>query len=260
MKKVLLLGVFSLVMFFTTVVTVSAAENEKNGFEGFQSEEELIDYLKDNEVPNNKIEILVEKSKSGIEWDAYKTEKQDLIPASFYEFDLINDDTEERYYRFDDGSFVKVYVGGGQKQEVNNSQSDLTPQGVVSDSFGTMYRNYKVQKSVGTTHAYFYANFYVPRYGASMIYTYENSSGLYNSPYGEGISGFGATGNPEKIMVRDVEYNGNAALFRLKWFTQATVSGSWAGVSGSASVGSTCNLYLALVNHKVYIASELPFQ
>lgn len=223
---------------------------------------ELHKFLANHNVPEKKIKDLIKKTEKGIEWDCYKEENLAKIPSDFYEITLDGNE-KERYYRFADGSFVNVYIGGGEV--INNYHEPSEESGrmgiVRSDSFGTLYKNHKVSRIVGTTSAWFYASFYVPRpgYGASMIYTSDNSANLYNSPYGEGIAGFGATGHPDKEMIRDKEYNGNAALFRLYWFTQIEVSGGWGPFGASAPVGTTCNLYLALVNNKVYIASQLPF-
>jgi len=246
----------------------SFADTSTPNYGGFATEKELVSYLSDNNVPKNKIKSLVEKSLNDIQWDCYKEEKLALLPADFYEFDLASN-IGEKYFRFEDGSFTKVYVGGGEviKNYREVSQFDKSNllsglnRAAVSDSFGTLYKNHRIERIVGTTRAYFIANFYVPRpgYGSSIIYTTDNSNNMYNSPYGEGISGFGVTGHPEKEMIRDVEYNGQAALFRLYWFNQIEVSGGWDGFGASAAIGSTCNLYLALVNNKVYIASSLPF-
>lgn len=239
-----------------------SAKEDINYNNSFASEKEMINYLKEHEVPESKIDLLIEKTRNGEAWDVDIPEKLELVPDSFYAFD-IDDDNEEKYYRFDDGSFIYLKLGEGQKYEnvpeIPVDDGDITTFGVVRDSFGTLYTNYRVERSAGGATASFVANFYVARYGPSKIYTRSNSDNKYNSPYGGQVRGFGTTGDYYTRMIRDTEYNGQAALFRMYWYTGATVSGSWGGVSGSVPVGGTCNLYLALVNNKMYIASELPF-
>lgn len=233
---------------------------------------EVINFLSEHYVPKEKIDLLISKLENGTEWDCYRQENLDSIPMEFYEMELDGNEME-RYYRFPDGSFVNVHIGEGEViNDYNNRNANIdafSNEYLIENlsnktiapmsSFGTLYKNHKVSRIVGTTSAYFYASFYVARTGPSMIYTYENSSNLYNSPYGENIKGFGANANPSKEMIRDVEYNGNAALFRLFWFTQIEVSGGWGPLGGKVSKGGTCNLYLALVNNKLYISPRLPF-
>lgn len=270
-KTLLLLMVFVLLM--GTNYTVSSAkiherisleENKLNDNYGdFSNKQDVINYLLEKKVPIDKIDGLMYKLDNNIPWDCMLKEKTDIIPEEFYEFD-VNTIEKQKYFRFNDGSFINILVGGGEeiknyrpKFEYNSSKS------IVSDSFGTLYKNHKVYKSIGLTNAYFYANFYVARTGASTIYTYDNSDGMYNSPYGEVVGGFGVTENPNKEMIRDVEYNGQAALFRMYWFNQIEVSSEWSvgigSVGGSAPIGSTCNLYLALIKNKMYVDSKLPF-
>lgn len=224
--------------------------------------EDLTTFFKQNNIPISKQKILTEKKKKGIPWDCENPEKIKLMPEDFNKF-TIDDKVKERVYTFEDGSFIEIAIEPGEVIEnapVAEAKSlEIGTNSIISDSFGTLYRNHKVSKQVGTTYAYFYANFYVSNYDESIIYTSENSNNMYNSPYGEGASGFGLTDNPSKEMIRDKEYMGQAALFRLYWFNQVEVSGEWAGISGSAPIGSTCNLYLALYDHSMYVASQLPF-
>lgn len=255
-------------MVFSTSINVSA-KNNTNDFGGFKSESDLINYLKDNGVPSDKQEILSNKLKDGIIWDCYNAEKVKQIPKSFSWFDA-PDKIQEKYFRFEDGSFIKVSVGGGKiikNFNPNHHQSGIGIKSVTLDQFGALYVNRKISKTIGRTNAYFYANFYLarPGFGPSKIYTSKNSNGRYNSPFGEGITGFGVTANPTKDMIREVENTSNsqAALFRLLWFNQVTVSSGWtafgASIGATAPIGSTCNLYLALINGNLYIDSKLPF-
>lgn len=239
-------------------VTASASteigKNKEDIFEYQISNEELQQFFIENDIPIEKQEILNKKVENQEAWDCYKANAEALIPDEFSYFD-INDEVTNRRYVFEDGSFIEVNINPTEQSDIKENINSRT---TISDSFGTFYSNHKVQRTVGLTSAYFYANFYVARYGPSSIYT---ESDGYNSPYGEGVSGFGVTANPQKEMIRKTESTSTkqAALFRLKWFNQVNVSGSWAGVGGSAPIGSTCNLYLALVNNRMYVDSTLPF-
>ena len=234
--------------------------NEINLYGEFNSKDELTDYLIQHDVPESKIGGLLDKVDNNIPWDCYLEEKVSMIPDSFSEFD-VNTDIKEKYFRFEDGSFIEVSVGGGDK--IENYKNITKERSAITDSFGTLYTNHRVSKFVGTTSASFVANFYVARTGPSQIYTYANSAGLYNSPYDANASGFGLTAPPSIELIREVEKNNQAALCRLTWFNQVTVSAEWSAVyvggGTSLPIGSTCNLYLALINNKMYVDSKLPF-
>lgn len=249
-KKVLCTVLTAVLLATSTTVGVLAKEN--NVMEYNISEEELQEYFNENDIPLDKQEILRNKVLNGIAWDCYDAEKVNAIPEEFSYFD-INDKDTNRKYIFEDGSFIEISINPGENSQIEDNERKIT-----SSSYGTLYTNHKVSKTVGLTSTYFYANFYVARYGESRIYTEADG---YNSPYGEGVSGFGVTQNPSKEMIRKVEdTNGSqAALFRLYWFNKVEVSGTWGAVSGTLPIGSTCNLYLALIRNKMYVASELPF-
>lgn len=250
-KKFLCAILTSILLATSTTVGVFAKENKFMEYN--VSDEELQEYFNENGIPLDKQEILRNKVLNGIAWDCYDTEKVNAIPEEFSYFD-INDKDTDRKYVFEDGSFIEVSINPGESSYINDG-SERT---ITSNSYGTLYTNHKVSRTVGLTSAYFYANFYVSRYGTSRIYTEVDG---YNSPFGEGVSGFGATGNPSKEIIRKVEdTNGSqAALFRMYWFNQVEVSGTWGAVSGTLPIGSTCNLYLALIRNQMYVASELPF-
>lgn len=264
-KKILSLLLIITMLLSTMVLNVSASDNNYDELGGFKSEAELMEYFTDNSVPTSKQEILINKLQNRIAWDCYNPEKVKLVPEDFSWFEA-PDKVQEKYFRFEDGSFIKVSIGGGETIK-NYSPDQFSTRTVTTDPYGSLYVNHKVSKTVGLTNAYFYANFYVarPGFGSSKIYTYDNSSGRYNAPFGEGITGFGVTASPTKVMIREVENTSTsqAAMFRLVWFNQVTVSASWtigiAGGGGTAPIGSTCSLYLALINGRVYIDSGLPF-
>lgn len=263
-KKMLCL-LLACIMMMSSVVFAKQKDREIN-FGEFENEEGVKQYLEESNVPKEKLDFLIEKLENGILWDCYNEEKLNEVPSDFNCFD-ISTSIKEKYFRFEDGSFIKISVGGGEEIENYYPEANVVQplsDGTVSinsDSFGVLFVNHKVEKQVGLTIAYFYANFYVARYGASIIYTNENSNGDYNSPFGEGVAGFGVGANPSKEMIRDYENTSTsqAAMFRLYWFNTVTISGAWKGIGGTIPVGSTCNLYLALVNNHMYIDSNLPF-
>lgn len=275
-KKALSL-IMGIVLITATSTSVRATTNNNelennNAIYSEITDSELQTFFDENSVPKEKQSILREKVEKNILWDCYETEKINNIPEDFSYFD-INNKSKEKYYRFEDGSFIKISVNSGEVKNIKTKDdlikyniepgNRIMPRKVVSDSFGSLYTNHKIQRSVGLTSAYFYANFYVsnPYYGGfSRIYTDTDGIG-YNSPFGLGASGFGLDGNPNGQLIRAVEdrNSSQAAMFRMYWFNKKTVSGSWAGISGNAPIGSTCNLYLALIRGNMYVDSKLPF-
>ncbi|MGL5379742.1 hypothetical protein [Clostridium sp.] len=242
-----LTGIFMTVSESANASTLLNNDHEKTIMNyGFSSDDELEQFFLENDVSIEKQIILKEKIENNEPWDCYKDGAENLLPKDFSYFDINDTETNKRF-TFEDGSFIEINI-----EPSKNSRE------IVSDSYGTRYTNHKISRQVGGTKAWFYANFYVARYGPSSFWTEAEG---YNAPYGEGISGFGATGNPTKTMIRKSENTSTkqAALFELRWFNQITVDGSWAGIGGSAPIGSTCTLYLALVNNKMYVDSSLPF-
>ena len=75
------------------------------------------------------------------------------------------------------------------------------------------------------------------------------------------VSGFGINSLASKEMIRALEDRNTSqgAIFRLYWLTTGEVSAEWKGIGGSMPIGTTCNLYLALVRGQIYIAPDLPF-
>lgn len=228
--------------------------------EANMSAAELVQLFDENNVPENKRGILTEKLEDGVLWDCYDAEKAKLVPEDFSSID-IGEGTREKSYRFEDGSFMSISVGPTENSKVEKNVLPLTEEGVpdTAGMYGNTYVNYAVRRELGGQQASFIANFFVSDYNTSMIYTSENSNGVYNSPYGERVWGFGDVLQPRMITIRERESYGQAALHRMTWITKKTVTGSWGGVGGSVNVGGTCDLYLALINSKIHISSVLPF-
>lgn len=248
------LALCTIFFIFLGATNVFAYENTQKFVqpEKLLTTEELTKFFTENNIPKEKQEILIWKLDNNILWDCYNDEKLKLVPDDFSTIDIDGID-KEKYFRFEDGSFIKISFSKGDKGQV--IKNTASPDGITPYGYGTHYKNHLVSRSAGTTTASFYATFFVSDYNSSMIYTKENSGGVYNSPFGGSVYGFGATGNPSMEMIRERESYGQAATFRMYWFTQATVSGTWGGVSGSISPGGTCNLYLCIKDSKVTIAS-----
>lgn len=262
-NKMLLVMIIAIL---TTGTNISA--NVNNNYLGeFSNKRKLIQFFQKNHVPSEKQQILIDKLKNGILWDCYNQEKIKLIPENFYYLDM-KDNGKEKYFRFEDGSFIKVSIGGERKVENHNediSRRKINNSYVITDSYGSLYVNYKVMKQVGSLKVWFYANFYVarPGFGFSKIYTYENSNGIYSEPYGENIKGFGVVTMTHREMIREVEYpsTDQSAMFRLTWCNQRNIGSEWVSSNDrgeSISIGSY-SLYLAIIRGHVYIDSKLPF-
>lgn len=266
----------SMLLLSSTVVMADPIEQEVS-YDKTQAE----NFLKNNNFSKEQEETLRKKIENNELLDCYKKENLEKIPDDFNNFDLSDGAHSKKYY-FEDGSFIEISFAPASedsekieitKDNIENfnmideplatydtSKLPISTFGVISDSYGTLYTNYRVSRTVGDQSAFFYGNFYLSRSGNSRIYVDGDGNG-YNSPFGEEANGFGVGAFPEKVMIRAYEDRATSqgAIFRLKWLTTATVSGGWSHLSGSIPIGTTCNLYLALVRGQIYIDSSLPF-
>lgn len=264
-KKItsLVLGLL-LTVVLATPASASVRKNEITQPETNMSIEELDKLFDENNVPDDKREVLISKLENGVLWDCYDDTKLKSVPEDFSNID-ISELGREKVFRFEDGSFMSISVAPGENSEVQRNVLPITQDGAVETSdisergYGNTYVNYLVKRHVGGQKAYFYASFFVSDYNSSMIYTSANSNGVYNSPFGDGVEGFGTTGNASMKTIRDRESYGQAAMHRMFWYTQVTVGGDWGGVNGSITAGGTCNLYLGLTNSTISITSKVPF-
>lgn len=241
------------------------------------NKKEVEDFFNKNNFSENQEKNLREKIANNELLDCYKEEKLKNIPDDFNYINLSNMSQSKKYY-FEDGSFIEVSVAPNseksEKIEITDenikdypiieenlkNDSNINARSITSDTYGTLYVNHKVSRSVGLQSASFIANFYQSRYGNSRIYESTDGNG-YNSPYGEEVSGFGINSLASKEMIRALEDRNTSqgAIFRLYWLTTGEVSAEWKGIGGSMPIGTTCNLYLALVRGQIYIAPDLPF-
>ncbi|RCX18519.1 hypothetical protein DFP94_10651 [Fontibacillus phaseoli] len=246
--------------------TASAASTESevvhnpdvNGVAGL----DLNKYFEDNNIPAEKQTILLSKVENNELWDAYKPESLSLLPDDFYSFNFF-DGSQTKYYRFDDGSFmsVGVEVGGSQLvkgDHANKGDSSLiSPLGSWNHGDYIDVWDYKVSKAVGTASAYYYADFEVGLPGT-------RKSRITNL-YGANASGFGVTGTPSTEIVREYEDPGRSrsALARSYWYSQANLSFSWeygvVGGGAETTIGTTCSLWLGVINGQIFVDSRVPY-
>lgn len=264
--SMLMASIFLGTSFSTSMV--KAESNIKN-IKSFETKEQYTEFFNENKVPKDKQNVLLEKLDKDILWDAYNPEKVGEIPESFNTFSIDDPVDNVRYYRFEDGSFIKIKTTASEetkqmrKAEEAPAQTllsgDIVANSVVSDSFGAQYTDHMVEKWVGTAHAGFRSTFYIARYDVS------NFNG--NPSWDQYATGLGCSGTPSiQTGTRDREEvafpNNRAAIRRIYWQSTASVSVSWKTkditLGTTIPVGTTMSLYLALVNHSYYVDSELP--
>lgn len=110
--------VFSSAMSFVTF----ANNHQSNG--GFATREDLIQYLDENGVSLERQEILINKLEKNQDWDVYNPEKIKLIPEDFYIFDP-TEGSQTRYYRFEDGSFIKIESIQNDCIDINGTDENM---------------------------------------------------------------------------------------------------------------------------------------
>lgn len=238
---------------------------------------EVEKFFNENSFSESQEKNLRKKISNNELLDCYKEENLKNIPDDFNYIDLSDMSQSKKYY-FEDGSFIEISVAPNSEEskkieitdenikdypmieESLKNDNPIRTRSITNSSYGTLYVNHRVSRSVGLQTASFVANFYQSRYGNSRIYESNDGNG-YNSPFGEQVSGFGINALASKEMIRAVEDRSTSqgAIFRLYWLTTGEVSAEWKGIGGSMPIGTTCNLYLALVRGQMYVAPELPF-
>ncbi|QAT41113.1 hypothetical protein [Clostridium sp. JN-9] len=266
-SSILIASIFLATPFSTSIV--KAEDNIKN-IKTFETKEQYIQFFDQNNVPKEKQKVLLDKLDKNILWDAYNPDKVKEIPASFNTFDIDDPLDNIRYYRFEDGSFIKIETKASEKtKELRKNQEnqkqkysfsgEIRPLSVISDSFGAQYTDHMVTKTIGTNIvAGFRSTFYISRYDTSRF----NGGPSWD----QFASGLGCNGAPSIQNIRDVEeiaapYN-RAAMRKIYWQANANLNVAWPtkGITLGATipVGTTMSLYLALVNHSYYVDSVLP--
>lgn len=218
--------------------------------------EQIEKFYEENDIPEEKQKLLTEKLENGIQWDSSNPEKLKEVPDDF-SYLKNNDISQSKTYIFDDGSIIKISVEPVETTTIPEI-APLKAGEATTDSFGTFYHSCRFSRTYGGVTASVVLSAYRNNYGASTIYTVKNSENLYNDPTELYTSGFGNGVVPTGKVIRDKEYNGNAALYSMTWQNTKTLSASWRKIGGSTSVGSTQFLHVAFVNSNVFIDSELP--
>ncbi|MHA0857786.1 hypothetical protein [Paenibacillus sp. CMAA1364] len=239
----------SLVLLFSSLGVVSASDVQATDVNGVQGID-LNQYFEDNQVPEEKQVLLMEKVKNNELWDAYKPEMQQQIPSDFYAFTPELGD-QEKYYRFTDGSFVKISTEVGT---TSKDQGRIQPYGSSTDQYGVTYWDYKTEKVVGLIRSHVYADFFLAFLGNGY------KSKIFRL-YGAEAHGFSLEDNPSTEIIRpneDLE-KGRSALARSYWFSKSNLSFSWGKTGVNTSIGASCSLWLGAINGSLYVDSVLPY-
>ena len=254
---------------------------------GFDTKGELVKFLKENQVSEEKQEVLIDKLAKNQLWDSYKPEKRDAIPKNFYNFDP-KDGSQTRYYRFEDGSFIKIEnilndsieIDGSEKNnkflrekikdeellnkifshnpkksnELENIQipsaREMTTYGVSYGTGYAWYYDFKVSKTVGTMYASMYTEFVLVNGGDDYIVT----SGVY----GPQVSGFGELGQmPTVEVVRQQEdsYFSRRAIANSHWYVNYPISTPW----GGSTAAGTYYLWIGVGSNTYSVSDTLPY-
>ncbi|MCT4619080.1 MAG: hypothetical protein N4A62_06800 [Marinisporobacter sp.] len=291
MKKniILSLAVFILFSMFISSNSVFAQRGNTEYAPGFKTKGNLIEYLRENQVPNNKQSILINKIENNQKWDCYNQKKLNLIPKDFYKFDP-TDGSQTRYYRFNDGSFVKVEavlenkirIDGSKKSNAllkrkiknktdlnevlslksknsNNHlsnfgytlpESTLTTYGYESGSGYSWYWDWRIAKTVGAQSAYFFAEWVNVVDGPDYLIP----SGCFSG----NVTGFGEVNYKTVIVEREKEdeRRHRYALVRQDWTANYAIDTPW---GGGSIAGGTFSLWLGVGNDSYYIDDDVPY-
>lgn len=273
-KKRFLISVVLVLTMFSTIFAY-ADNGDSISKADLKDQAQLERYFDENGVPSDKQEILMDKVKNNELWDCYDQSKLDQIPEDFKEFDP-GEGSQEKYYRFEDGSFIKVEAVLNQKIAIDNTDKSrkeikekiknkkaldqalsisqslptVQPNGVEYGTGYVHYYDYKIQKIVGTMKASYYAEFFIVQNGPDSI---------VDSAYSPAATGFGSLSSmPEFTYVRLTEdvARSRYALMYSSWIVNYDLSTPWGGASVG---GSTCFLYLAVGKDKFYVDNVLPY-
>lgn len=283
-----------LVLSFTILMSIFLVSNSAFAYSqnkpyvsGFDTKADLVKFLKENQVPKEKQEILIKKVENDELWDANNLEKRKSIPESFYIFDP-KDGSQVRYYRFEDGSFIKINttlnevitIDGSEKSnkllrekiedkdllskilsnqrsksnEPGNisipSGSELTTYGVISGSGYAHYYDFKVSFSQGLLYASMYTEFVLVNGGNDYL--------IPGGFYGPVAYGFGSLGQmPEIEIVRQTEDSSMSrwALADSHWYVNYDISTPW----GGSTVCGTKYLWIGVGNNTYEVSDRLPY-
>lgn len=288
-KKNICLALSFIIMMSIFIIPNSTFAYEKNKqyAPGFSTKADLIKFLKENQVPKEKQEGLLNKIENNQVWDANNPEKQKSIPESFYIFDP-KDGSQVRYYRFEDGSFIKIdntlneviEIDGSEKSNkrlkekvkdknllnkiLSNQPNQANESKSISISSGSEFTTYGVSSGTGYSHYYDYkVSMWAGSMYASMIteFVVVNGGNDYLIPsgfYGPTASGFGELGQMPTIeIVRTTEDSSRSrwAIANSHWYVNYPISTPWGGSTASG----TKYLWIGVGNNTYRVSDRLPY-
>ena len=250
---------------------------ESNGIENHTPAQNIEQFLKSNDVPPQKIESLLEKHNTGVLWDCQEEGKLKMVPESFYIFDP-SQGSETRYFRFEDGSFIKIQAEQLESKEIfgdsksfeflqskgfsakdsneiiesaklaTKKSSEIGTKGVDHGTGYVWYYDHKVSYTSVGQYAEMYVDFVINQYAADKI----------NSCKWPTVRGFGQlNGYPITQVDRPVEDTqmGRWALGSTTWVTNYSISTPWGGSTASG----TYYLWLGVGNNSYRVGPSLPY-
>lgn len=271
MKKNLCSIVFVLIAFI--IIGPVSAKEWQNDYHGFSSKEEMVKNLRENFVPQDKIDLLIKKSENNEPWDIDKKECLNNIPEEFYSFNP-QDGSQTRYYRFDDGSFIKISnqllddmelnisnkteqfltrkVGYYEATRIidNMKSNQYELQGVEHGTGYAHFYDFKVSHRVGAMYADMIVEFYTIQNGNDEIIP----SGCF-SPNAYGFGSLEQMPTIEVVRRKEDSSRRQWALVNSHWFTKYRLDTEW----GGSDLSGTHYLWLAVGNDTYRVAPSLPY-
>lgn len=257
MKKILV-SFFTLFFILSGTVSMVANANtdslpEISDVNGV-SDIDLQKYFNENQIPAEKQDILREKVENNILWDAYNPEQTEQLPSDFYSLRILEGETSKRY-NFEDGSFVSISISPTENSSQTFAYPDFSLKAGYEDApYGTYFWDYKISKRVGAAYAEFYMDFLLTNPGNGY------KSKIFNI-FGQNATGFGIDGTPTPSIERPNEDldKRRSALANIHWVSKSDLSLSWQGNGINTSVGTTCYLWVGLLQGMLYVDSSLPY-
>ncbi|MCL2320997.1 MAG: hypothetical protein FWC47_02695 [Oscillospiraceae bacterium] len=244
------------------------AENVTN----LENKAEIIQYLNENGVSIEQQKTLIDKLENNQLWDASNPDKLSLVPENFYVFDPKTSDGI-RYYRFEDGSFIKIEATPNAKIELNGTEESnqklkekvTNPEALAMLQAQNNPRTRGYQ--TGTGYAWYYdyrvSYFVGVTMGASMYteFVLVNGGNDYLVPtgfYGPTASGFGELGQMPTIqIVRQTEDSSTSrwAIANSNWYVNYPISTPW----GGSTVAGTKYLWIGVGSDTFKVSDSLPY-
>ncbi|MGG0813045.1 hypothetical protein ABE142_10230 [Paenibacillus alvei] len=240
-----------LMMFSLFLIPNASFAKAENSFyaDGFKTKEDLIHYFQDNHVSNNEQKLLINKVENNQLWDVNNPEKLKEVPEDFYIFDPKNG-SEKRYYRFEDGSFIKIETTQNNSKEINSSEESLALRGVESGTGYSHYYDYKVELTKGGMYASMVTEFVLVNGGNDYLIP----SGFFEPR----ATGFGELGQMPSIqIVRENEDSSLSrwALANSNWYVNYPISTPW----GGSSLSGTKYLWIGVGNNSFKVSDSTPY-